>query len=266
MGQRGPTRALGAALVTGAAGGIGAAVCRRLAEAGAPVALLDRDPDAVEAVAADVRARGGAAVAVPADVTDAAAVEGAVVAAEDALGPLETLANVAGVLHVGRVTEIDDADWRHCLDVNTTGVMHACRAVGARLAGRGRGSVVTVASNAAGVPRMGMAAYAASKAAAVALTRCLGLELAGQGVRANVVCPGSTDTPMLSDMGATGGLPADHATLVAGSAETFKTGIPLGRVAAPEDVAEVVAFLASDAARHVTLQTVYVDGGASLGP
>ncbi|GAA4762480.1 SDR family NAD(P)-dependent oxidoreductase [Actinomycetospora chibensis] len=251
------------ALVTGAAGGIGLAVCRRLADAGAPIALLDRDAEAVEAAAAAVREHGGAAVAVPADVTDAAAVEKAVDAAEEALGPLDTLVNVAGVLHVGRITELDDADWRHCLDVNATGVMHACRAVGARLADRGRGSVVTVASNAAGVPRTGMAAYAASKAAAVALTRVLGLELAGRGVRANVVCPGSTDTGMLSAMG---DLPADHAALVRGSAETFKLGIPLGRIAAPQDVAEVVAFLASDAARHVTLQTVYVDGGASLGP
>lgn len=251
------------ALVTGAAGGIGLAVCRRLADAGAPIALLDRDAEAVEAAAAAVREHGGAAVAVPADVTDAAAVEKAVDAAEEALGPLDTLVNVAGVLHVGRITELDDADWRHCLDVNATGVMHACRAVGARLADRGRGSVVTVASNAAGVPRTGMAAYAASKAAAVALTRVLGLELAGRGVRANVVCPGSTDTGMLDAMG---DLPADHAALVRGSAETFKLGIPLGRIAAPQDVAEVVAFLASDAARHVTLQTVYVDGGASLGP
>ncbi|WP_433036394.1 SDR family oxidoreductase [Actinomycetospora sp. CA-053990] len=251
------------ALVTGAAGGIGLAVCRRLADAGASVALLDRDAEAVEAAAATVREHGGTAIAVPADVTDAAAVEKAVEAAEEALGPLDTLVNVAGVLHVGRVTELDDADWRHCLDVNATGVMHACRAVGARLAERGRGSVVTVASNAAGVPRTGMAAYAASKAAAVALTRVLGLELAGQGVRANVVCPGSTDTGMLEAMG---DLPADHAALVRGSAETFKLGIPLGRIADPQDVAEVVAFLASDAARHVTLQTVYVDGGASLGP
>ncbi|MDD7940441.1 SDR family oxidoreductase [Actinomycetospora lutea] len=253
----------GPAFVTGAAGGIGAAVCRRLADAGAPVALLDRDPDATGAAADALRDRGATAVAVPGDVTDPGAVEKAVAAAEDALGPLRTLVNVAGVLHVAAVTEIDDADWRHCLDVNATGVMHACRAVGARLAERGGGSVVTVASNAAGVPRTGMAAYAASKAAAVAVTRCLGLELAGQGVRANVVCPGSTDTGMLDAMG---DLPADHAALVRGSAETFKLGIPLGRIAAPQDVAEVVAFLASDAARHVTLQTVYVDGGASLGP
>ncbi|GAA4887708.1 SDR family oxidoreductase [Actinomycetospora straminea] len=253
----------GAALVTGAAGGIGRAVCLRLADAGTPVALLDRDAEAVEAAAAAVREHGGSAVAVPADVTDGAAVHKAADAAEETLGPLGTLVNVAGVLAVGRVTELDDADWQRCLDVNATGVMHACRAVGARLAERGAGSVVTVASNAAGVPRMGMAAYAASKAAAVAVTRVLGLELAGRGVRANVVCPGSTDTPMLTAMG---DLPADHAALVAGSPETFKAGIPLGRVAAPEDVAEVVAFLASDAARHVTLQTVYVDGGASLGP
>jgi 2,3-dihydro-2,3-dihydroxybenzoate dehydrogenase len=251
------------ALVTGAAGGIGRAVAQLLAERGTPVALLDHDADGVGAAAAELTAAGCRALAVPADVTDTAAVDAAAAAAEDGLGPLTVLANVAGVLATGTVAELDDADWRRCLDVNATGVMHACRAAGSRMAAHGGGSVVTVASNAAGVPRIGMAAYAASKAAAVAVTRCLGLELAGSGVRANVVCPGSTDTAML---GAMGDLAADRAALVAGSPEAYKTGIPLGRVADPVDVAEVVAFLASDAARHVTLQTLYVDGGASLGP
>ena len=178
---------------------------------------------------------------------------------------MDALANVAGVLRTGPVAELTDEDWAACLATNATGVMHACRAMARRWTDAppaGGGAIVTVASNAAGVPRSGMTAYAASKAAALAVTRCTGLELAAQGVRANVVCPGSTDTPMLAGMA----LPADPAALVAGSPETFKLGIPLGRVADPVDVAETVAFLLSDAARHVTLQTLYVDGGASLGP
>lgn len=253
------------AFVTGAARGIGAATARHLARTGSPVALLDVDGEGVEELSAEL---GDGTLAVQADVTDAAAVEDAVARAEDALGPLTRLANVAGVLRTGTVGGLDDADWAACLAVNATGVMHTCRAVARRWSGTARNdagtpgrAIVTVASNAAGVPRTGMAAYAASKAAALAVTRCTGLELAPYGVRANVVCPGSTDTPMLHGMD----LPADPAALIAGSPENFKLGIPLGRVADPDDVAGTVAFLLSDAARHVTLQTLYVDGGASLG-
>ncbi|MDL5159523.1 SDR family oxidoreductase [Actinomycetospora termitidis] len=247
------------ALVTGAARGIGAAVARELAGRGVPVALVDRDGGSVTALAAEL---GAGCVGAEADVTDAGAVEDAFAHAEAELGPVTMLANVAGVLRTGPVAELDDADWADCLAVNATGVMHACRAAARRwnTADRADRAIVTVASNAAGVPRTGMAAYAASKAAALAVTRCTGLELAGHGVRANVVCPGSTDTTMLADM------TPDPAALVDGRPDDFKLGIPLGRLAQPDDVAATVAFLLSDAARHVTLQTLYVDGGASLGP
>jgi 2,3-dihydro-2,3-dihydroxybenzoate dehydrogenase len=121
--------------------------------------------------------------------------------------------------------------------------------------------IVTVASNAAGIPRMDMATYAAAKAAAAHFTRCLGLELAGAGIRCNVVSPGSTDTEMQRSLW-TGG--ANMASTVAGSPEHYKTGIPLGRIADPADVADAVAFLVSDRARHITLHDLYVDGGATL--
>jgi 2,3-dihydro-2,3-dihydroxybenzoate dehydrogenase len=246
-------------VVTGAGRGIGAAVARLLAARGTPVALLDVDGEAAQRTAASL---GADARAFAVDVTDAAALERALDDAAAALGEVDGLANVAGVLRTGPVAGLTDDDWAACLATNATGVMHACRAV-ARRWGEvppDGGSIVTVASNAAGVPRAGMAAYAASKAAALAVTRCTGLELAALGVRANVVCPGSTDTDMLA------GMPADPMALVAGTPESFRLGIPLGRVADPDDVAETVAFLLSDAARHVTLQTLYVDGGASLGP
>lgn len=243
------------ALVTGAARGIGAAVARAFAATGAPVALLDRD-EAVHEVAAEL-----GALAVTADVADAEAVEAAVAHVEREAGPIGALANVAGVLRGGPVLDLDDADWHTCLAVNATGVWNTGRVVGRRMHGRGSGSIVTVASNAAAVPRTGMAAYAASKAAAVALTRCLGLELAPH-VRCNVVCPGSTDTPMLQ-----ASLPAGAGTeaVVEGVAEQFRVGIPLGRVAAPADVAASVLFLSGPAARHITLQSLTVDGGAALG-
>ncbi|HYH29244.1 MAG TPA: SDR family oxidoreductase [Pseudonocardia sp.] len=246
---------LSLALVTGAARGIGAAVARAFAATGAAVALLDQD-DAVRDVAADL-----GALALVADIADAGAVEDAVARVEREAGPIGALANVAGVLRSGAVLDLDDTDWQACLAVNATGVWNTGRAVGRRMRARGSGSIVTVASNAAAVPRIGMGAYAASKAAAVALTRCLGLELAPH-VRCNVVCPGSTDTAMLEASLPAG---ADTNAVLDGVPEQFRVGIPLGRIAEPADVAAAVLFLSGPAARHITLQSLTVDGGAALG-
>jgi 2,3-dihydro-2,3-dihydroxybenzoate dehydrogenase len=118
-----------------------------------------------------------------------------------------------------------------------------------------------VASNAAGVPRAEMAAYAASKAAAAHFTRCLGLELAPRGIRCNVVAPGSTDTAMLRSMWAEG---QGAQSTIDGSPQHYKIGIPLRKLAQPEEVAEAVLFLASNRASHITMQDLYVDGGAAL--
>lgn len=253
----------GTSFITGAAGGIGAAVASALARAGSPVALLDHD-EAVHETAERLRGSGAEVYSVVADVADRNAVDVAVAAAERRLGPIGVLANVAGVLRVGPVLDLDDRDWAACLAVNATGVWNTGRAVGRLMRERGAGSIVTVASNAAAVPRVGMAAYAASKAASVMITRGLGLELAPH-VRCNVVCPGSTDTAMQRalwpDPEDDGGADA----VVAGSPESFRLGIPLGRVADPADIADVVVFLAGDASRHITLQSLTVDGGATLG-
>ncbi|GAA3934164.1 2,3-dihydro-2,3-dihydroxybenzoate dehydrogenase [Actinoplanes auranticolor] len=240
-------------LVTGAAQGIGAAVVRAFARDGCRVVATDlQDPG--------VRDQAGVHQRVL-DVRDAAAVATAVRDVEESLGPVDVLVNVAGVLRTGPVLECSDADWREVFAVNVDGVFHLSRAVARHMAVRRRGTIVTVASNAGGVPRMAMAAYAASKAAAAHFTRCLGLELAGSGIRCNVVSPGSTDTPMQRGLW-TGG--ADAATTIAGQPAQFKAGIPLGRIAEPEDVADAVLFLCSDRARHITMQDLYVDGGAGL--
>jgi len=249
------------ALVTGAAQGIGAAVVRALARDEIRVAATDLNGPGLRAVAAELTGAGHEVHPVPLDVRDSAAVQNAVREIEGSLGPIDILVNVAGVLHVGPVLETTDADWQAIFDVNAAGVFRLSRAVAAAMVERRRGSIVTVASNAAGVPRMNMAAYAASKAAAAHFTRCLGLELAGHGIRCNVVSPGSTDTPMQRRMWTDG---ADAASTVAGRPELFKVGIPLGRIAEPEDVAAAVVFLASDSARHITMHDLYVDGGAAL--
>ncbi|MFJ2604196.1 2,3-dihydro-2,3-dihydroxybenzoate dehydrogenase [Streptomyces sp. NPDC091279] len=255
------------ALVTGAGRGIGEAVVGALAGRGARVLATDLDAASVARVAA--RYADGRVVARPLDVTDARAVETLVADAEQSLGALDIAVNVAGVLRGGSVAETTDDDWAATFAVNTDGVFHVSRAVAGRMSGRGDGSIVTVASNAAGVPRAGMAAYAASKAATVMFTKCLGLEVAAHGVRCNTVCPGSTLTDMQRGMWESSGeqdLEAAARRVVEGDLATYRTGIPLGRIADPADVAEAVAFLVSDRARHITLHDLYVDGGATLRP
>ena len=245
------------ALVTGAAQGIGAAVVRALAHEGFRVAATDLNAEGLRDLVTELTGAGHDVHGLALDVRDTAAVTRAV----HSLGPIDVLVNVAGVLRVGSVLETTDAAWQAVFDVNAFGVFRLSRAVARTMVARRRGAIVTVASNAAGVPRMNMGAYAASKAAAAHFTRCLGLELAGSGIRCNVVSPGSTDTPMQRGMWTDG---AGAAATVAGSPEAFKTGIPLGRLAAAEDVAAAVVFLVSDAARHITMHDLYVDGGATL--
>ncbi|MGC5345557.1 2,3-dihydro-2,3-dihydroxybenzoate dehydrogenase [Streptomyces sp. DT171] len=252
------------ALVTGAGQGIGAAVAASLAALGARVAATDIAPRRDvpgPADETDTDRSTGSVSSFTLDVTDRASVDRTVDQVERELGPVDLLVNVAGILRTAPVTEFSDEDWADTFAVNTTGIFHTSRAVGRRMAGRGSGCIVTVGSNAAGVPRTGMAAYAASKAAAAMFTKCLGLELAGSGVRCNVVAPGSTDTAMQRALW-TG--EDSERRVVAGDPETYRTGIPLGRIADPQDIADAVVFLASDRARHITMQELYVDGGATL--
>ncbi|MFJ7269988.1 2,3-dihydro-2,3-dihydroxybenzoate dehydrogenase [Streptomyces sp. NPDC099050] len=249
------------ALVTGAAQGIGAAVASTLAGAGAHVAVVDRNVEALGTVVEKLRAGGGSAHGYLVDVCHSDAVEALVRDIEDELGPIGILVNSAGVLHTGRVVDLSDQQWQETFSVNAGGVFHVSRAVAQRMLRRRRGAIVTVASNAAGVPRTEMAAYAASKAAAAQFTRCLGLELSDHGIRCNVVSPGSTDTPMLRSML---GEDTEARGVIEGSPAAYRVGIPLGKLARPQDVAEAVAYLVSDQAGHITMQDLYVDGGAAL--
>lgn len=250
------------ALVTGAAQGIGAAVARELCAAGAVVAALDRSQDGLGALSDSLVGGRGGIWPLGLDVSDRPAVDRAVAQIEAELGPIAMAVNVAGILRLGAVVDLSDDDWAASLAVNATGVFNVGRAVARRMLPRQAGSIVTVGSNAAGVPRMQMAAYAASKAAATAFTLSMGLELAPHGIRCNVVSPGSTDTAMQRALwsGQTGAQ-----AVIAGSPEQFRLGIPLGRIAEPADIAQVVVFLLSDRARHVTLHDLRVDGGATLG-
>ena len=244
-------------LVTGAASGIGAAVAQQLLARGARVSAVDLNTDGLQALDAPADHLWTATL----DVRDATQVDAIVTQAEAALGPLHGLASVAGVLEMGDLIDLDDAQWAHCFDVNATGVFHVCRAVARRLRERRNGAIVTVSSNAATTPRAGMAAYAASKAAATQLTRCLCLELAPNGVRVNSVSPGSTDTAMQQAMWALG---SSRETVIAGNLDRWRLGIPLAKIATPEEIARAVLFLLSDQASHITLHDLRVDGGATL--
>lgn len=250
------------ALVTGAAGGIGEAVVRALAGRGAQVVAVDRDEEGLRETVAKQNADGLQVTAFPADVTDSTQVDDTVERVESQLGPIDMLVNAAGVLRLGPVTSYRDTDWRATFGVNVDGVFHVSRSVVSRMETRSRGALVTVASNAAVTPRADMAAYAASKAAATMFTKSLGLEVARHGIRCNVVAPGSTDTPMLRSMWTDDS--SAQGTLE-GRLDSFRVGIPLGRIALPADIAEAVAFLLSDEAAQVTLHVMTVDGGASLG-
>ena len=249
------------ALVTGAGQGIGEVIARGLARAGARVAAVDRNAATLEEVVADLEREGRRAGPYIADVADSAAVDALVERVEGDLGSIDTLVNVAGVLRTGRVTDMSDEDWDVTFAVNARAVFLCSRAVARRMVPRRKGNIVTIASNSAGVPRMELAVYGASKAAAMLFTKSLGLELAEYGIRCNAISPGSCETPMQRELWDRTG---SRDAILGGDPSTYRVGIPLGKFAQPTDIANAVLFLVSDQAGHITMHDLYVDGGATL--
>lgn len=244
------------AIVTGAAGGIGRAVVAALLDAGATVVASDTESALAANPVAGAENRA-------LDVRDGDAVETLVAEVEAAHGPLGLGVHAAGVLGIGPLLDIAPEEWERVIGVNARGTFNVTRAFGRAMLRNGGGAIVAVSSNAAGIPRLNMGAYAASKAAATMLVRCLGLELAAQGVRCNIVAPGSTLTPMQTGMWTEDGGAGERA-VIEGSLEAYRTGIPLKKLATPEDIAGAVMFMLSDQAGHVTMADLYVDGGATL--
>jgi gluconate 5-dehydrogenase len=241
------------ALVTGAAGGIGRCISARLAAAGAALALVDIDQAGAEALLTELGAKG---VAIAADLSTPGDIAAAVKAAEDQLGPLDILVNNAGISGVGPPKATVDTpleEWEKTLAVNVTAPFLFCQAVVPGMVARGRGAIVNIASMAGILCLPGRVSYAASKAALISLTKTLAVECGPAGVRLNAVCPGWVDTPFIAARMAQPELRAQAEAMV-----------PLARVATPDEVADVVFFLLSPAARYMTGAAVAVDGGMSL--
>lgn len=175
---------------------------------------------------------------------------------------LDVLVNAAGILHIGATDTLSVEEWQQTFAVNVGGAFNLFQQTMAQFRKQQRGVIVTVASDAAHIPRIGMSAYGASKAALKSLTLTVGLELAVSGVRCNIVSPGSTDTDMQRTLWDNSDAEQQR---IRGFCEQFKLGIPLGKIARPQEVANTILFLASDLASHITLQDIVVDGGSILG-
>jgi len=214
-------------LVTGAGSGIGAATARRFAGLGAQVICIDIDADRARGTAERCRERGADAEAFACDVADARAVHTLAETVEGEIGPIDVLVNNAGVGIAGPFLEARVEDWDWLMGVNLNGVAYGCRAFGAPMLSRGRGQIINVASGAAYIMSRDMAAYCASKAAVVALSRCLRAEWAPAGVGVSVICPGVINTPIASATRMVGPL-ADHQERIA---RAFRFGHPPGLVA-----------------------------------
>lgn len=245
------------ALVSGGGRGIGRAVARAFALAGTAVAIGSRTMGEVDAVARECRELGVPALALDLDVTDAASCEEAVARCERTLGPIDVLMNNAGVLTVGRFSELDNAVWERTIAVNLTGAFNMTHAVLPGMLTRGSGTVIAMSSIAGKIGAKYYTAYSASKHGLIGFMRALAVEYARSGVTFNCVCPAYTDTPATHDiMEKISERTGKDREAVLRAALT-----PQGRLVQPEEVAELCLFLAGPAGRGINGQAINVDGG-----
>jgi NAD(P)-dependent dehydrogenase (short-subunit alcohol dehydrogenase family) len=241
-------------VITGAAGGIGKAIARRFIQNGYRVVAGDADPKGLKELSTELNNGTQKIWEKPGDLRSKAYCEELIDHAVSATGRLDVLVNNAGIITRGNVLETTDEDWERTFEINVTALFYTCRKAIAHMKDHGGGAIVNVSSCWGLYPGPGHPAYCTSKAAVATFSKCLGRDHAGDGIRVNAVCPNEVNTPMIRTGFIKRGFDPDTAI-----AELNKT-VPLGRIAEPEDIADVIEFLASDAARYIAGTTVEVNG------
>ena len=241
------------AIVTGATSGIGEETAKVLAKAGASVVITGRREEAAKILVKNIQDNGGQADWIIGDITDSKFTNNVVSTTEEKFGRLDILANVAGVITRGDALGTSDSDWFAMMNVNVSGTFFMSRASISAMRRSGGGSIINLGSTVGLTGCAGLLAYCASKGAVVNMTRAMAIDYATENIRVNSVNPGAVDTPMLV---------SGHGTLNADSIrEENRTSIPQGWLPQPKEVANLIAFLASDLSKHITGAAIPVDGG-----
>ncbi|MFZ5781739.1 MAG: glucose 1-dehydrogenase [Pseudomonadota bacterium] len=244
-------------IVTGGGGAIGSAICRRFAAYGCKVAVFDRNAEAADGIAKEIRNAGGTAFVSPVDIAQYSAVAEAIRACESELGPTDILVNNAGWDRFANFVDTTPDLWDQLIAINLRGPLNMSHVVLKGMVARGRGRIVNISSDAGRVGSSLEAVYSACKGGIISFTKTVAREVARKGITLNAVCPGPTDTPLLA--------------AVAGDDErgqkiraALVSAIPMKRVGHPEDIPGAVCFLASDDAAFITGQTISVSGGLTM--
>lgn len=239
------------AIVTGAGRGIGRGIAEKMASEGAIVVVTDVDEQSAVTAAKEL---GNGSIGLRVDVTDRTSVAAMAATVTERFGRIDVLVNNAGWDKVGPFVDSDEADWDRVIAINLYGVFNTCKAVLPIMQEQGHGHVVNLGSDAGRVGSSGEAVYSAAKGGVIAFTKALAREMARNRINVNVVCPGPTDTPLFASIG------GDNPKL----RDALTRAIPLRRLADPSDLANAVAFFASDEAAYITGQTVSVSGGLTM--
>lgn len=243
-----------AVIITGGAGGIGKTAVRLFSGEGAKVMVADLSEEGCQEICDEVSAQGHVAKYLAGDLGEKNYCEQLIAHTVETFGGLDILINNAGIIPRGTILETTDDMWFAALNINLTAVFYLCRAAIPHMQKRGGGAIVNTSSTWGVYPGPGHMAYCTSKGAVAAMTRNLGRDHAPDNIRVNAVCPNEVNTPMLRTGFAKRGFDPDKAV------EQLNKTVPLGRIAEPEDIADVIAFLASDDARYIAGTTVEVSG------